>query len=100
MSIKDFMLCEFYLIKNIRIDELSLYLWRSFNRHDCFVSFHITWDGNIKLNNPLIDEVEGQAYLVPIPDKGESVQKGTEAREKNHDRNIPPGNTGYKGRRK
>lgn len=64
MSIKDFMLCKFYLIKNIRIDELSLYLWKSFNKHDCFVSFHITWDRNIKLNDPLIDEVEGQAYQV------------------------------------
>lgn len=64
MSIKDLMLCKVYLIKNIRIDALSLHLWKSFNRHHGFVSFHITWGGNIKLNDPLIDEMEGQAYQV------------------------------------
>lgn len=58
------MLCLFSLIKNVRMDELSVHLWKSFKRHDYFVSFHITWIGNIKLNDPLIHEVKGQAHQV------------------------------------
>lgn len=93
MSIKDFMLCEFYLIKNIRIDELSLYLWKSFNRHDCFVSFHITWDGNIKLNNPLIGEVEGQAYQV----RGKVYRKAQKPEKRTTTEISLPGTQDIKG---
>lgn len=81
MPIKDFMLCKVYLIKNIRIDALSLHLWKSFNRHDGFVSFHITWGGNIKLNDPFIDEMDGQACQVrrKVNRKAQKPEKRTTA---------------------